>query len=191
MLPRRRIFRPAPSPRAWRGPLLLLGLAAGAATLVGLGGPTQLFGNSPREQEWAAAPADVRVVDGDTLRLSDRIVRLRGLEAPARGQACRDAAGREFDCGAGSAEALSRLLGGRGVSCRVRGRDRFGRGLGQCSTLGGTDAAGVELNGALVSAGWALAEDEGLAGMEGAARASGRGLWATGVRPPEGWSASR
>jgi len=181
VLPRRRIFRPAPSPRAWRGPLLALGLVAGGATLIGLGGPTQLFGNSPGEQDWAAPAAEVRVVDGDTLRLADRIVRLRGLEAPARGEACRDGAGRALDCGAGSAEALSRLVAGREVRCRVRGRDRFGRGLGRC------EAAGVELNGALVSAGWALGEDSALAPLEGAARAAGRGLWAAGAQLPGDW----
>ena len=183
MLPRRRIFRPSPSPRAWRGPLLLLGVAAGAAVLIGLGGPTQLLGNSPVEQDWRAAPAEVRVVDGDTLRLSDRIVRLRGLDAPPRGEACRDAGGRDFDCGAGSAEALSRLVAGRGVACRVRGRDGFGRGLGRCSVAG----EGLELNGALVSAGWARAEEPELRGLEEAARAGGRGLWAAGARAPQGW----
>jgi len=186
VLPRRRIFRPSPSPRAWRGPLLLLGLGAAAAGLIGLGNPTQLFGNSPREQAWNAAPAEVRVVDGDTLRLSDRIVRLRGLSAPARGEACRDGTGREMDCGAGSAEALSRLVAGRGVACRVRGRDRFGRGLGQCAVVT-RDGQETELNGALVSAGWALAEDEELVSVEGAARGAGRGLWAAGARPPGGW----
>ena len=152
--------------------------------LIGLGGPTQLFGNSPVEQDWAATPTEVRVVDGGTLRISDRIVRLRGLDAPARGEACRDAGGREFDCGAGSAEALARLVAGRGVACRVRGRDRFGRGLGRCEVAG---AAGPELNGALVSAGWARAEDSELRPLEEAARAGGRGLWAAGGRAPQGW----
>jgi endonuclease YncB( thermonuclease family) len=161
--------------------LLLLGLAAGAATWIGLGGPTQLFGNSPLEQGWAATPAEVLVVDGDTLRLSDRIVRLRGLEAPARGETCRDPAGREFDCGAGSAEALSRIVAGRAVQCRVQGRDRFGRGLGRC------EAGVVELNSALISAGWALGMDTAFAPLEQAARSAGRGLWAAGGRPPESW----
>ncbi len=163
--------------------MLLLGLVAGASVLIGVGGPTQLFGNSPVEQDWGAAPTAVRVVDGDTLRLGDRIVRLRGLEAPPRGESCRDSGGRDFDCGAGSAEALSRLVAGRGVSCRVRGRDRFGRGLGRCELAGD----GPELNGALVSAGWARAGDSDLSGLEAAARAGGRGLWATGGRAPQGW----
>jgi endonuclease YncB( thermonuclease family) len=161
--------------------LLLLGIAAGAAVLVGLGGPTQLFGNSPLEQDWTAAAAEVRVVDGDTLRLSDRIVRLRGLEAPRRGETCRDTGGRDFDCGAGSADALSRLVAGRDLRCQVRGHDRFGRGLGRCET------DGVEINAALVSAGWALGDDEPLASLEGAARSAGRGLWAAGARPPATW----
>lgn len=167
--------------------MLLLGVVAGVAVLIGLGGPTQLFGNSPVEQDWGAAPAEVRVVDGDTLRLADRIVRLRGLDAPPRGEACRDAGGREFDCGAGSAEALSRLVAGRGVACHVRGRDRFGRGLGRCEVAGTQGREGPELNGALVSAGWARAADAELRGMEQAARSGGRGLWAPGGRAPQGW----
>ena len=191
MLPRRRIFRPAhTSLRAWRGPLVALGLAGVAAGLIGLGGPAQLLGDSPREQDWAAGPAELRVVDGDTLRLSDRVVRLRGLAAPARGETCQEAGGREFDCGAGSAEALARLVAGRGVSCRIRGRDRFGRGFGQCSTAE-REAEGVELSGALVSAGWALADDDDFTPQERAARREGRGLWARGARPPTAWQARR
>ncbi|WP_424135106.1 thermonuclease family protein [Roseomonas chloroacetimidivorans] len=165
--------------------MLLLGLAAGAAMLIGLGGPTQLFGDSPREQDWTATPSEVRVVDGDTLRLSDRVVRLSGLKAPARGETCRDPGGREFDCGAGSAEALSRLVAGRAVECRVRGRDRYGRGLARC------EAGGVELNGALVSSGWALGEESALASLEQAARSAGRGLWGAGARAPEAWQGRR
>lgn len=178
----RRIFRPPPSPRRWRLPLLgaVIGLAALAS---GLALPPDLMGSAPREQDWSALAAEVRVVDGDTLRLGDRTVRLAGIEAPERGQNCADPSGRWFDCGAAAAEALSRLVNNRSVLCLVSGRDRFGRGLGRCN------AAGAELNAGLVSAGWALADKEAteLLALEAQARQAARGLWAGGFSRPEAW----
>lgn len=149
----------------------------------GIGLPPDLMGSAPREQDWSALGPEVRVVDGDTLRLGDRTVRLARIDAPERGQACADAAGRAFDCGAAAAEALSRLVDGRSVLCIVSGRDRFGRGLGQCS------AGGAPLNAGLVAAGWALAEpdDAPLRLAEAEARQAARGLWANGFARPDEW----
>jgi endonuclease YncB( thermonuclease family) len=180
---RRRIFRPAPSPHRWRTPLLVLGVTLLAAMLSGLGLPTNLMGSAPREQDWSALAPEVRVVDGETLRLGDRTLRLAQVDAPERGQGCGDAAGAAFDCGAAAAEALSRLINGRSVVCLVSGRDRFGRGLGVCR------AGAVDLNAGLVGAGWALAagEDAELRASEAEARRAARGLWAAGFTRPEEW----
>ena len=182
MMQRRRIFRPAPNPRRWRLPLLGLAGAAAVVLVSGVGLPP-LMGSAPREQDWSALPAEVRVVDGDTLRLGDRTVRLSGVAAPDRGQDCSDAAGRWFDCGAAAAEALSRLVNGRSVVCLVSGHDRHGRRLGECR------AAGAELNAGLVASGWALAQDSAspLQALEAEARRSSRGLWASGFTQPDAW----
>lgn len=153
------------------------------AALSGLGLPPDLMGSAPREQDWSALAAEVRIVDGDTLRLGDRTLRLAQIDAPERGQVCTDGAGRSFDCGAAAAEALSRLVNGRSVLCRVQGRDRFGRGLGVCT------AGGAELNRGLVAAGWAITygDEPAMLATELAARASGRGLWAGSFTRPEEW----
>lgn len=184
----RRIFRSARRTRPW-GRTAAVGLAAGvAATFFALGLPSELMGSAPRNQEWRAAPSELRVVDGDTLRLGDRTLRLYGVDAPERGQHCTDAGGRLYDCGAAAAAALARLIGERGVECRLQGRDRFGRALGICR------AGGVELNTSMVAAGWALAHGgamPGLTAMETAARAAQRGLWAGGFEPPAHWRDGR
>jgi endonuclease YncB( thermonuclease family) len=163
--------------------MLVASVVALVVLLSGIGVPPDLMGSAPREQDWSALPAEVRVVDGETLRLGDRTVRLAGVQAPERGQSCADAAGRWFDCGAAAAEALSRLVNGRSVVCLVAGRDRFGRGLGLCS------AGGAELNAGLVTAGWALAgaDDADLLAKEAEARRAARGLWAGGLARPEEW----
>jgi endonuclease YncB( thermonuclease family) len=183
-LNRRRIFRSSySSPSRWRGVALGAVFSFAGIALVGLGLPANLFGSAPQEQDWTARAAAVRVVDGDTLRLGERTLRLSGLLSPERGQTCRTAGGVGFDCGATAAEALARLVQGHDLGCRVRGRDRFGRALGVC------EAAGVEVNAALVSAGWALAGDSTMAPLEQAARQAGRGLWSYPDGAPERWRA--
>lgn len=188
VMSRRRIFKPASSSRRLGGVLGVVGLAVAGSVLIAMALPSDLFDSTPPPQSWTAPAAEVRVVDGETLRLGARTLRLYGLDAPERGYPCRDATGQPFDCGAASAQALARLVEGRPVSCRVRGHDRYGRGLGLC------EADGAELNSALVSGGWALADASALPALgpvEAAARLSGRGLWADGFEPPEAWRERR
>lgn len=183
MLSRRRIFRPSSysAPSRWRGALIVAAFSFGAVALAGLGLPANLFGSAPPEQDWTAAAASVRVVDGDTLRLGERTLRLSGLLSPERGQTCHTANGVGFDCGATAAEALARLVQGRDLDCHVKGRDGFGRPLGTCQ------AGGVELNAALISSGWALAEKAAMQPLEAEARQAGRGLWSHLPGAPEDW----
>ena len=136
MLNRRRLFRSAPAPRRWRGLATGSALTVLALAGIGLGLPANLFGNAPREQDWTASSAQLRVVDGDTLRLGERTLRLAGLVSPVRGQTCSTAGGVGFDCGGAAAQALAQLVQNRDIACRVQGRDRFGRALGVCQAGG-------------------------------------------------------
>ena len=172
----RRIFTPSYHPRPWGR---LLADAGAAAAMVGLAVavPSDLFGSGSRGHDVRAAGATVRVIDGETLSLDGQVMRLAGVRAPGRGQACPDASGRSFDCGAAAATALARLVNGRDVECRVQGRDAQGRGLGHCRV------GGADLNASLVAEGWVLAGPgaTGLQPLEVAAREARRGLWASGV----------
>jgi endonuclease YncB( thermonuclease family) len=183
VLSRRRIFRSSSfsAPGRWRGALLVAVFSLGAVALAGLGLPASLLGSAPAEQDWTAAAASVRVVDGDTLRLGERTLRLSGLLSPERGQTCRTAGGVGFDCGATAAEALARLVQGRDLSCHLKGRDGFGRPLGHCV------AGDVQVNAALIASGWALADGTAMATLEAEARRAGRGLWSHLPGAPEDW----
>jgi endonuclease YncB( thermonuclease family) len=142
--------------------------------------PAQLFGRAPVAAGIVAASADqVAVVDGETLRLQETVVRLIGVAAPGRGQVCHRGDGTAFDCGAASAESLAHLVAGHNVSCRLLAHDEGERTLAIC------EADGRGLNQAQVIGGWARARAEkpGLAGPrldsdETEARARHRGLWA-------------
>jgi endonuclease YncB( thermonuclease family) len=114
------------------------------------------------------------VVDGDTLRIGDLVVRLEGIAAPLRGAICRSDGPGTTDCGVAAANALASLVRGSAVECTIRGHDSHGRPVGDCL------AAGRRLSEALVALGWAHAETAALRDTEALARAAGRGMWRSG-----------
>lgn len=80
-----------------------------------------------------------RAIDGDSLYVGGREIRLWGIDAP------------EFPTAAGRAAkaALRRLAGGRWIVCEVKARDRYDRAVALCRT------AGADLAAALVASGHA------------------------------------
>jgi endonuclease YncB( thermonuclease family) len=90
------------------------------------------------------------VIDGDTIEIHGRRIRLWGIDAPEGGQPCR-VNGEPWRCGQKSALALSSYIGLRTVSCEQRDSDRYGRAVAVCS-IGQTP----DLGEWLVRSGWAL-----------------------------------
>lgn len=89
-------------------------------------------------------------IDGDSLTVNGIEVRLFGIDAPEGQQKCsRD--GREWPCGEAAAGKLRSLVEGQTVTCRVRGRDTYGRAVSVCY------AGPLELNRTMVAQGWATA----------------------------------
>jgi endonuclease YncB( thermonuclease family) len=125
------------------------------------------------------AEGAVRVVDGDTLHLAGEDIRLKGIDAPELHQDC-ERQGRPWRCGEAAKEALVSTIAGRPVSCRIEGRDRYGRGLGRCT------AGGQDLGAALVSAGFAVAFGD-YEREEDAARSRTAGVWAGSFERPSAW----
>lgn len=96
-----------------------------------------------------------RVIDGDTLDVRGKKVRLLGVDAPEKAQSCRDALGQEYACGQLSSDALTRKLQDRTVTCDIQKLDQYGRSVATCSML---SPAGLEDIGSwLVSNGMAVA----------------------------------
>jgi endonuclease YncB( thermonuclease family) len=177
---KRRIFRSNAGTRSLLQPLGLgLAAAGGAATLLVV---ASLFVRSsdaparpPATSHVSAAADQLAVLDGDTLRVGEHIVRLEGIIAPARGSVCRGADQTELDCGLAAANALAALVRGRNVECTIQGHDGHGRPVGDCV------AAGNKLSIALVQDGWARANAAPLREPEASARAAGRGVWHSGL----------
>lgn len=132
---------------------------------------------------YLAGPEDrvsgrARIIDGDTLAIDGRTIRLAGMDAPELHQTCT-LRGLPSACGEIAREALVRLSAGS-LSCRISGVDRYHRSLGRCG------AGGTDVGAALVRDGLAVGYGA-YAGEERAARQAGRGLWAGTFERPAVW----
>lgn len=123
----------------------------------------------------------VRVVDGDSLALDKRRLRLKGIDAPELKQRCRRA-GHDYGCGVEAASFLRELVGTHQVECKGEGLDRYGRDLVRCT------AAGVDLNETMVRSGHAVAFGDYRV-AEAEARSEQAGLWGGEFDLPKQWRA--
>ena len=140
--------------------------------------PSDLFGRVPSPSgNVRADAAQVAVIDGDTLRLQETIIRLQGVAAPPRGFACKRADGIAFDCGAAAVAALADLVRGRTILCHIAGRDTSGFPQGMC------EAGETDINRRLVADGWAKARADmpAFSLEETRARSDQKGLWRGGT----------
>jgi endonuclease YncB( thermonuclease family) len=82
-----------------------------------------------------------RIVDGDTLAIGSRKVRLEGIDAPETDQLCLNANGIRWTCGIDARDQLAAHIAGRDIDCSSHGTDAYRRTLATCYL------AGEDLNG--------------------------------------------
>src|SRR5512144_124467 len=136
---------------------------------------------------FADVAGEATVVDGDTIVVAGKRVRLQGIDAPELHQTCT-AYGQQWACGRTSAEWLRKSLDGRQVECVGHARDRYGRLLAVCY-LGGEN-----LNERIVREGWALdfrRYSTDYVRAESEAKPAGAGIWRGEFTPPWEWRAAR
>lgn len=125
----------------------------------------------------------VRVVDGDTLVINGKRIRLHGIDAPETDQECRQD-GSFWLCGKEATSQLRKRIGTQAVRCTQKDKDRYGRIVAVC-TLDGED-----LNSWMVAQGWALAYrkySEDYVDEEAKAKASELGIWGSEFVAPWDW----
>lgn len=130
----------------------------------------------------------VAVVDGDTLDLDGRRIRLHGVDAFERDQICGSGASA-WPCGQIAAQTLERRLDGRSVTCEPLDTDRYGRTVARCRT-GGEDVAAFLVDRGLAVAYRRYSDD--YVAAEDHARAAGIGVWRDpAFTSPEDWRIGR
>ena len=91
------------------------------------------------------------IIDGDTLEIHGKRIRLHGIDTPESRQTCLDSAGKPWRCGQKAALALADRVGRRTVRCEGKKHDRYKRLIAVCYQ------DKIDLNAWLVSEGWAVA----------------------------------
>ena len=138
------------------------------------------------------APARItgraEVVDGETVDIGGRRIRLFGIDAPDSAQSCRDERGVGYACGRQATGALQAKIGPRTIACDPRGADGLDLIPAVCR-MGGED-----LNEWMVRQGWAVAargEGRDYLRAETQAKSERLGLWAGEFMSPADWRRRR
>ena len=125
----------------------------------------------------------VSVIDGDTLEIHGKRIRLHGIDAPESGQSCK-LDGKSYRCGQQAALALSDKIEQSTVSCQKTDTDRYGRIVAICYK------GQEDLNAWMVSQGWAISYRQystDYVSQEELAKASKIGIWAGQFVVPSQW----
>lgn len=148
------------------------------------GQPNQQANQGFNPANFPAIYGTVRIINGDTLQINGKFLKLYGIDAPESNQTCADRSGRSYACGKQAALWLKGWLAENVVECRIMQQDAKGNMVGVCS-LGQYD-----IGAALVNAGWAVAYTKYTdiyAPYEEQAKASGSGLWQGQFYMPWDW----
>lgn len=116
-----------------------------------------------------------RVIDGDTIEVDGKGIRLHGLDAPERDQLCLNEHEILYPCGRASQAVLADFLINMPIKCQCDSYDRYKRLIAVCY------GRGININAWLVEDGWAVAYrkySSDYISNEEQAKQTQRGLWA-------------
>ena len=126
----------------------------------------------------------VSVIDGDTIEMHGKRIRLYGIDAQESGQSCKTKNGENYGFGKLAAQLLSKIIGWNTVTCKVRNIEHYGRAFAICSSIQ------QDINKRLVEEGLALAYRQysnKYVSAEKAARKATKGLWQGDFVRPWDW----
>lgn len=172
----------------WRVAFALAGGVIAAQGLIGGSEPTAAGPTGPGRATLEVVSGVARIVDGDTIDVGGRRVRLEGIDAPESTQTCpgRYAGGilGPWRCGVAASAALGRLTGSNPVTCEVHDTDKYDRLIATCF------AGGRDINREMVRQGhaWAFVKySKTYVAEEGEARAAKTGIWASHEPAQPAW----
>ena len=130
----------------------------------------------------ASYGADIKVIDGDSLLIGKKEIRLSGIDAPEYHQQCYDSQDNLYPCGKNAAKALQKMIKNHQISCRKIVKDRYKREVSVCFS------GKTNLNYQMVTQGWAVAYTrytKDYVPAEQEARKYKRGIWNGRFLKPE------
>ena len=137
-----------------------------------------------------------KVIDGDTLRIDKKKIRLFGIDAPEKKQQCRRSSlsisfltfSKDYPCGQISADKLRKKINDKLVICKYSSKDRYKRFIAECF-LNKTN-----INAWMVQTGHAVAYkkySKKFVAQEIFAKKEKLGLWSGTFEMPWNWRKNR
>lgn len=129
--------------------------------------------------------ADYKAVDGDSLIVDGKKIRLVGIDSPEYDQYCKNSAGKKYKCGEKASNYMKKMIANgkkqhQKIKCKNYGTDRYNRTLSVCY-LGK-----LNLNAEMVKSGWAVAyRHDMFKAAESEAKKAKRGVWQGKFMRPE------
>ena len=96
--------------------------------------------NDVRSEEIKIISGTAKVIDGDTIRIGKKKIRLFGIDAPEKEQKCRKAwltisflsFNKDYPCGQISTKKLKNKINDKFLICEWTNRDRYKRYIAEC-----------------------------------------------------------
>ncbi len=123
-------------------------------------------------------------IDGDTIKINKKSIRIFGIDAPEAKQTCVVPNNKTIRCGVIAGDAMRDLVTGATVTCKQQDIDRYGRIVAICY------ADGSDIGKNMVHTGWAVAYrrySKDYVTDENKARAAKRGMWRGSFVLPWEW----
>jgi len=102
---------------------------------------------------------NAQIIDGDTIKINSKKIRLHGIDAPEFKQMCKKpyltitffTFTKDYPCGKISTQKLQKKINNKVITCKILDIDRYKRLIGECYKRN------LNLNSWLVSNGYAVA----------------------------------
>ena len=115
--------------------------------------------NDVRSEEINEISGNAEIIDGDTIKINSKKIRLYGIDAPEFKQMCKKpyltiiffTFSKDYPCGKNSTDKLQKKINNKVITCKILDVDRYKRFIGECYKRN------LNLNSWLVSNGYAVA----------------------------------
>lgn len=127
----------------------------------------------------SASAAKIIVVDGDSLEIDGKRIRLEGIDAPEYNQECYTGNGKLYKCGLESKKYLETIINQGKVSCDEKDIDRYQRSLCICYVINKSGDK-LNVNEQMIRSGWAVMyrnEYSDYYSAEAEAKKKKKGIW--------------
>ena len=124
--------------------------------------------------------SEIKIIDGDTIRINDEKIRFSGIDTPELKQTCINNKKIIF-CGLEAKNLLAKIINNRDVNCISEGKDQYKRTLAECFV------GDLSISSYLVREGYAFAYrkySEKFVKDEEFAKENNKGMWSMSFEFP-------